>query len=88
MLGLPNGSYRYTYFDADRPDRKYTFEVKEKWGRSVYELDDGYDKFTLTATQKGSAEKPTGREVDISHELSGSGKSLPQEKFSDIIEKL
>lgn len=89
VLGLPNGSYRYTYFDADRPDRKYTFEVKEKWGRSVYELDDGYDKFTLTATRKGSAEKPTGREVDISDELSGSGgKSLPQEKFSDIIEKL
>ena len=89
VLGLPNGSYRYTYFDADRPDQKYTFEVKEKWGRSVYELDDGYDKFTLTATQKGSAEKPTGREVDISDELSGScGKSLPQEKFSDIIEKL
>ena len=89
VLGLPNGSYRYTHFDADRPDQKYTFEVKEKWGRSVYELDDGYDKFTLTATQKGSAEKPTGREVDISDELSGScGKSLPQEKFSDIIEKL
>ena len=89
VLGLPNGSYRYTYFDADRPDQKYTFEVKEKWGRSVYELDDGYDKFTLTATRKGSAEKPTGREVDISDELSGSGgKSLPQEKFSDIIEKL
>ena len=89
VLGLPNGSYRYTYFDADRPDQKYTFEVKEKWGRSVYELDDGYDKFTLTATQKGSAEKPTGREVDISDELSGSGgKSLPKEKFSDIIEKL
>lgn len=89
VFGLPNGSYRYTCFDADWPSSGYPFEVKEQFGASVYEMGDDGAKLTLTATRTGSARKPEGEEVDISDELAGSDrKELPQKEFSDIIEKL